>query len=338
MIAISPLVLALAVASTCLTACDAGRGSQERSANTFAHLDGIRVDVSDSDQPFEYAFSVIGLAALGKHVRSALATVGYERSRALWDDGFDATVQGAASDDFSLIGLSAAASTQAASGGTFLSASQENAIKAYVDRVLEGKLRLPVVKHPADREGVGEKPSVTSAAMLESIVTSLLYRQQETHRFLTQVRAFDEGAVGCTPANWRSEEGGAVVELVRASLEIRCSPEEIRAAWQGVVDDLEGSDLASGFDSGRLDLLRIAIVVSDRLPKLFTAADRERVQEIIDEALPQLSDDPYVWLYFYAMFTGPSATTYHAEVTKAATAILLYTASHGAVPDLEIHR
>lgn len=335
MLANPPWILALVVLGAALLACGQDEG---RTGTTIPHTDGVSVEVSDSDQPFDYLISVIGLAANGTDVPAALEEIGYERNRRLWDVGFADTIEDPQSNDVSLIGLASAASAQASSRGAFLSAFQEHALLAYVDSVLDGKVTLPLVKDPEKGSEAG-RPSITSAAMLRWIVESIQHREQQTHRFLEQsADHFVEPLVACTPAAWLAEQGGVVVEQIRATLRLQCGPGSIHSAWQAVVHDLEESDFKPAFGSRHVDLLAIAMVVSDGLPELFTSADRARVQAIIDKAVPLLSDDAYDWLYFYRLFTWHPATKYHVEITEAASAVMVHTASHGAVPELEIHR
>lgn len=329
------LALVLAPIALVLVACnDTGK----KPGQTFSHLDGVRVTVRESDQPFTYFFSVTALAALGDDVREGLKRVGYERSRTLWDEGFDTAIQSAVFDDANLLELAPVAAVQAASGGTFLTAKQTEALKTYVDRVLAGT--WPLTKDRKFENGQElARPSIVSASMLQWLVRSLRYRERDAHQFLKRIEGDLVGAqIACTPDVWRSEEGAIVSERLAASLGLACEPGAIRSAWEAVVSRLEEADFDSGFGSTHeFEQLSIAMMVSEGVPNLFDASDRARVQAVVDKVMPRFSSDGYDWLYGYLWF-AERATTYRVELTEAATEILVHIASHGAVPELEIHR
>lgn len=329
------LALVLAAFAFVLVACnDTGK----KSGRTYPHLDGVRVTVRESDQPFTYFFSVTALAAMGEDVRDGLKRVGYERSRTLWDEGFDTAIQSAVFDDTNLLELAPAAAVQAASGGTFLTAKQTEALKTYVDKVLAGAWPLSKERKFDNGQELA-RPSIVSASMFQWLVRSLRYRERDAHQFLKRIEGDLVGAqIACTPDAWRSEEGAIVSERLAASLGLACEPGAIRSAWEAVVSDLAEADFDRGFGStDELDQLSIAMMVSEKVPILFDDSDRARVHAVIDKVVPRPSSDGYDWLYGYLWF-AERATTYHVELTEAATEILLHIASHGAIPELEIHR
>ncbi|WP_166136405.1 hypothetical protein [Nocardioides ochotonae] len=286
--------------------------------------------VKDAAQPFGYMISVIGWSALGKQVPSFLTEVKYSHSRELWDKGLAEALKAAAFSDVPLITLAAAASADAQSGRTMLRPDQRKALQGVLDRILAEKLTFD----PAAEV----RPSITSAAMIAELSRRLKHRERETKKFIRDVEPeLADTSIPCSPEAWSSSENYVVTERIAAGLPLECATEDLTSAWRGVVDSLEAADLRAGLTSEQLDWLRIVVLVSATSPD-FAAQDRARVQALLDEANEHLSDDAFVWLYFYKLFADYPDTGYSIKQSEAANEVLTHFAARGGAPTLEVDR
>ncbi len=327
---VSMQVLALSLVGCSLN----GRSEPSREAGNLvasaSQVDGVTISVYDSGQPFSYLTSVIALSAFGDRVAVALDEIGYEKNRRLWDKGFKELMSTAEFDDLTLIALASVTAVEARSRGQFLTQEQVGAVGRYLDDILDGK--LPLGGEDADLA----PPSIATASMLRQISRNLAQDKLAVGALIERIAGeLVDSTIDCTPRAWLSDERYILVERLMAGLDLGCTLPQLHAAWDAVMSMLDdGGD----FGGPRREALAIVVLTSVAYADAFSEDEIARVQAAVDRSVDRPSVDAYDWIYEHKLFVDQSVAPYDLMVTPAADEILLYAASRGSVPYVEVER